>query len=182
MPNWCHNDLWVFGDGEQIDALLDAVTDHTTGAIEICKSLLPVPDALPEGEIICDSNGEPMFQTLTNERYQWTLENWGVKWGDCDTIVERLQWGLAQFRYDTPWSPMTTAIENISMLWPELVFTEQFHEPGMQMLGVNGIENGVTHAAIEAGPNEYPAWDEDDIDGFYRSIDLMLDQMRRGLV
>jgi hypothetical protein len=178
MPNWCENTVWAFGPAEQIDALLDAATDPATGQVHLCTRLLPVPDSIEKGAPITGPNGTSI-PTLSDAEYAWTLTNWGVKWGDVDTTVDRIDAGLVEFRYDSPWGPITTALEAISMQYPDLLWTEQYHEPGMRLLGVNGIENGIV-LETSVSDEDYPDWDGDDMESFYADVDALLDRLLAG--
>jgi hypothetical protein len=64
-------------------------------------------------------------------RYDWQLENWGVKWG-C-----RGFWWLSDektaFCTYTPWSAPTPIFHKLVELYPALTFSCHFEEPGNEI-------------------------------------------------
>ena len=69
--------------------------------------------------------------------YDWNVRNWGTKWDVAnqdndspynDTYIEQEVEGQVTYRFNTAWSPPTSAILKLSSQYPELVFTFFYQE------------------------------------------------------
>jgi len=74
--------------------------------------------------------------------YSWCVDNWGSKWGDCDTEVLSEYEGGVDIRFDSAWSPPVDGIAHISKMFPSLLFVLTFEEMGMDYYGSVVIRNG----------------------------------------
>jgi len=82
--------------------------------------------------------------------YDWCVDNWGSKWGMCDTTCGGLYYENSSnqvyanvyISYDTAWSPITVGIERVSLLFPNLIFTTFYEEHGMGFAGVHQVADG----------------------------------------
>lgn len=124
MPNWCANDLFVYGDKEQRDEFMSQLkVSDRTGDIEIIESLIPMPEGVEDW-------------------YSWALDNWGTKWGDCHTQCGDQGGDLIHFHFDTAWSPPLAAVVKISSMFPYLKFVLFYEEGGMCFKGFATFANG----------------------------------------
>jgi len=159
MPNWCDNNLRVWGDPKALERFIgDIINDDDS--IQILKNLLPFPTEL-EGKDITDEDGNIVGRAFSDEGYNWCLRTWGTKWADCETeIVVREDDNLV-LRYQTAWSPAIEGLQRISAMFPTLFFQTDWLEEGMQSLSAASFANG-TESVYEVAYDQMPAWSEDD--------------------
>ena len=135
MPNWCSNSMILHGPEDQVRSILDAVR-HVDGADD---KNLKFTKFMPQPT---DENGELLDGT------SWQYDNWGTKWGDCDTdiIYEEYDNGIgsASVGYSTAWGPMTGLVKEISRLHPGVTIDVEYEEPGMNFFGVEQFVGGRT--------------------------------------
>jgi len=80
--------------------------------------------------------------------YEWAWNNWGTKWGDCDTYIDdemSYEYDGETVKYITfssAWSPPTEGFFTLSKKWPTLKFTMSFFESGMGFNGRYSVQNG----------------------------------------
>jgi hypothetical protein len=90
--------------------------------------------------------------------YDWTLRNWGTKWGAYDTgeweVNDNHPCGntTATINYNTAWSPANAFFEKASLLFPTLVFDTEYADEGGGFVGATSFANG------EIGDHDYE-WD-----------------------
>lgn len=148
MPNWCDNELDVFGPATELQRFVDA-TKYEEGAFEgeesgyALKHLYPCPQELRDTEAIF--HGDETKQAEQNKKeqaniekygsanwYDWANTNWGTKWGDCEFDWTNLDSKNLKVEptdvcisahYQTAWSPADGLIRNISGQFPALHFS-----------------------------------------------------------
>tara|TARA_B100001996_G_scaffold367210_1_gene338632 strand:- start:612 stop:1190 length:579 start_codon:yes stop_codon:yes gene_type:complete len=163
--------MTVQGQKEDVQAFAKAVVDveerdnelHNIPA-SIFDKLLPMPEngsksmTNAEGEVIGSAFADP---ERDGEEYidgwRWTVQNWGTKWGDCDTTFSNHGDSL-EFFYQTAWSPATYT--EISKMFPNLTFIIRYEEGGMCFLGCDVYQNG----SISEYEGTYPEMTEGDYD------------------
>jgi hypothetical protein len=83
----------------------------------------------------------------------WQYDNWGTKWGDCDTDITYENYesvasdrpgeiGSASLTYRTAWGPMTGLVKEISRLHPDVTIDIEYEEPGMSFFGIEQFRGG----------------------------------------
>lgn len=171
MPNWNENKLFISGDESQLEDLLSHFDlDAPDLEIHFLKTLLPMPEILSDtisgsGEGTHPANLVALHETGYLNWWDWQHKNWGVKWGDCDTILlDDPSDGDLQFAFDTPWGPPTKGIVNISKQFDKLTFLLGYIETGMGFVGATLISNGEILKDIIG---VFPAHPEDDDEGDY---------------
>lgn len=104
--------------------------------------------------------------------YDWQVENWGVKWGDCDTGFEvspapyghKDLW-MTSGAFQTPWGTATQAWMKISKKFPNCVFILDSDEEAGFFQGIEIVHDGDVVFEDYYEPCEYPEevdWDDDD--------------------
>jgi len=113
MPNWCYNNMTVYGQADDLKKLVKDIsieqTDETTGkriGRLSFSHLYPVPAELLEyhsplsrkdenGKSIPLSDEETealrqrfMLEYGAGDWYDWCCSHWGTKWGDCETNID----------------------------------------------------------------------------------------------
>jgi hypothetical protein len=132
MPNWCLNDVAVYDLGvgnlvKFVDGFVESSDDE-----RLCTPLnfyVPMPDEFKE---------QPGY---TAHGYNWAVSHWGSKW--CETDFEWFWEPLGlKMRFSSAWSPTTNGYCLLSEMFPELVFSHSWDEPGMQFMGAAVYHNG----------------------------------------
>ena len=131
MPNWCQNELKVYGKPKEIERFqkkaINPGDEEKLGSAFSMDKFIPTPKKLLNG----------------SGWYDWRGENWGTKW-DVDACLE---WGCPEdeyleYTFDSAWAPPTTAIETIAKKFKKLKFILKYEEPGMCYMGVFKCEKG----------------------------------------
>lgn len=94
--------------------------------------------------------------------YEWCVDKWGTKWGDCDTELLDAS-DTIDMRFDSAWSPPVDGIIHISTLFPNLLFSMSWAEEGMDFYGGMAVKNG-QHALYEGEITALPKYTEVDWD------------------
>lgn len=120
MPNWCMNELTVFGNKDDVETLINNMKYFDTEFS--LEKIAPEPD-------------------VVEDWHQWRLENWGTKWDVEAQITESgfivgTTSKYAKFVFDSAWNPPTAAIEELARKFPALSFHLAYDEPGMDFSGV----------------------------------------------
>jgi hypothetical protein len=155
MPNWCTNQLIVCGPVTWVDLFHEKIT--AKDGYDILNNLYPCPEDLtgfPSRHGTIPDDDPDKEQKLANiakygsaDWYDWCVEHWGTKWGDCDTEhVESYDGddGLktSMYRFSTAWSPPQEGIVHIAESFKPLLFDLRYQEPGMGFCGYARIGNG----------------------------------------
>ena len=115
MPNWCENTLTITGNEEQKkDFFSKVIKVINNEQVFDLSALFPYPEGLEQNW------------------YDWEINNWGTKWGNCEIF----SFEEDCVKFDSAWSPPIKWIENISNQYPELDFRLSYIEPGMCFCGV----------------------------------------------
>jgi len=178
MPNWVSTTLSVKGSPTEVQRFIDGIKDS-----KILESYVPCPTELHEtvaGYVGDDKAEEHRKQQESNiakyghkDWYDWAYDNWGTKWGDCDTdIGHPMQlangsWEVVM-RYQTAWGPADTGFLKVSTLFPELLFTFDYDEEAGFFAGTEAYLNGASVFESMYEPCAYEG--EVDYDD-YESID-----------
>ena len=161
MPNWCSNSLVVYGDKESLNNFNNGLVS-IDGYPSILLSYFPRP------EFRDTNNHETKYdnQTYNLENfgaidwYDWSVDNWGTKWGDCNTLLILSNDKCLEYSFDTAWSPPIEGIQHISSKFPTLTFMLFYSEQGMGFMGHFIVSNGVVMMQ-ESGPYIHTAKDSD---------------------
>jgi hypothetical protein len=178
MPNWVSTTLSVKGSPTEVQRFIDGIKDS-----KILESYVPCPTELHEtvaGYVGDDKAEEHRKQQESNiakyghkDWYDWSYDNWGTKWGDCDTdIGHPMQlangsWEVVM-RYQTAWGPADAGFLKVSTLFPELLFTFDYDEEAGFFAGTEAYLNGASVFESMYEPCAYEG--EVDYDD-YESID-----------
>lgn len=171
MPNWVENEIKITGPTKDLWEFLDSV-DKEEGII---RTFLPCPKelmALTSPVSVVDTEEEARELNLknlgfenkiryiskrksdeliskyeVNEWYEWQHQNWGIKWGDCETCLEMID-GKIIGSFNTPWGPPVLALTKISKFFPLLTFEINYFEGGMGFQGIFIVSNGIVKKDI----------------------------------
>lgn len=131
MPNWCENEVNIYGTKEQLQTLVDEVFTEVPALGDETKLVLDYNKIVPEPEDI----GENW--------YNWRNSNWGVKWDlvsgspENSSVEMNLdsEYGSIYMMLFTPWSPPEPIVDALRERYPEIEIDWFYKEPGMQMAG-----------------------------------------------
>lgn len=151
MPNWCSNNLSVYGPKDEMDKFIEVIK-ISDGEYNLLEKLYPTPEDL----MIDSSFGKDSPEQISNREmygyadwYDWRIAKWGTKWTESDlclgqeyTVNEDANTGTIAFNFETAWSPPLEAFDKISEDWPELLFCIYYEETGMSFCGNAIWKNG----------------------------------------
>jgi Ferredoxin-like domain in Api92-like protein len=86
-------------------------------------SLVPVPE-------------EILAPGYDNAGHLWEAQNWGCKWGACETRILDEGDGLVVYQFDTPWSPPLQFLKRVAKQFPGLTFLLDYEEQSMGFKGI----------------------------------------------
>lgn len=137
MPNWCINNLRVFGPDEDVRKFKEQAVGHSPwdqtpekDNVLNFHSLVPIPP-----EILAASDQDAGCN--------WERVNWGCKSGACEASLMDEWDGTLIYSFDTEWDPPIPFLEKLAPHWPTLTFLLDYEEMGM---GFKGITKAVGHA------------------------------------
>ena len=101
MPNWCDNDLFIYGSEEDLKKIKEQVTNEA-GDFDFGK-IVPEPDTpdyFKDNLSFDDMKEHPL------NWYNWRLDNWGTKWNANDSNIGQVGSGQLQVWFDTACLPL----------------------------------------------------------------------------
>ena len=146
MPNWCYNNMDIYGESSELQKFVEATKIvGEDGITEYGLSqLFPIPQELVDTTSGWHSDPDEQAKQTAKEEaniakygykdwYDWACDpdNWGTKWGDSDfdwrsfgdeTMVAPEETYISAY-YQTAWSPADGLIRNISAKFPSLTFS-----------------------------------------------------------
>lgn len=122
MPNWCLNEVEMYGSEEDIDAIKELITSKES-KFDLNK-IIPMPEELEGTQPMTD---QPNW-------YDWRLENWGTKWNVIEADVDSGTQDISA-SFETAWSPPEFICYHLREKFPDVEISWFFREDGMQMAG-----------------------------------------------
>lgn len=122
MPNWCLNEVDMYGKPEDIKAIADLITSDES-PFDLNK-IIPMPKELEGTQ---PTSGVPNW-------YDWRLENWGTKWNVTDGTTDVGEESI-HATFETAWSPPEFICYHLREKFPDVEISWFFREDGMQMAG-----------------------------------------------
>jgi hypothetical protein len=184
MPNWVQTNLNVTGPQDDISRLMAGATTKNEDGVDVIAfipNLIPVPEELnilsgsmssdsPEYENWAKQQASNVLKYGHRDWYSWTYDNWGTKWGDCDTYVDSALAGSLAVTFQTAWGPADKAWLAISEMFPTLSFEFYYDEEAGFFEGYHVMRNGEIVLDAMYAPCDFPMevdWDnEDSIAGY----------------
>jgi|GEM_PF-1859359 len=116
-----------------------------SGPAFTCDSVIPRPAILEgtnaNGRIDTDQKRQALKETGYADWYDWSVANWGTKWGTYDFEERERSDGRYVFKFESAWSFPTPVFKKLAEMWPSLVFAlVSFDEGGC--FGCKGEFNG----------------------------------------
>lgn len=156
MPNWCENEVKLYGDVETIKTLKAQLESDET--VFDFNKVLPIPEALKNvcvGAVTVERAGEPrrvdtwrevdgdviaLDKTELIAQYgavsarDWCINNWGTKWNTSEVAVEEGE-DYLHYYFDTAWCPPTGICTALRKQFPDLHISWFYREDGEQLAG-----------------------------------------------
>jgi hypothetical protein len=158
MPNWCENNLSIYGRKEDMIKFMEVIRVGDD-EYSLLEKLYPTPEELNIGDV----SMTPDEQQLANFEkfgykswYDWRIAKWGTKWPESSLSVGQDYtestngYSVIAFNFETAWSPPVEAFDKITMDYPNLLFCLYYEEPGMGFCGKNIWANGECQEKYEA--------------------------------
>lgn len=77
--------------------------------------------------------------------YEWQQDVWGIKWGDCDTNLDRASPTCIEGYYETPWGPFSERFwREVTTAFPKITVNVVYREDGMYFEGVTTAKAGLS--------------------------------------
>jgi hypothetical protein len=157
MPNHCYCTLTIDGPEADLKELRKRLAVDEHGHYCLFESVLPMPDDLRGTESPSPLEiGTVHDETLRRHRpltdaererleslkaahghadwYSWQKENWGMKWGDCNTVIDWDDPLVLEFW--TPWVPPIAGVGKIAEMYRSLTFHLKYDESNCELLGI----------------------------------------------
>ena len=144
MPNWCSNDVQVYGDKQEIKKFKEeCFTDHKGEAVLDFSKVLPEPDYKKPKKDGTHNNGvQTELSVEMPDWWNWRNDNWGTKWnlvpnhdGDLTGYNMDSVGNEIRMSFDTAWSPPNGIYNAIVDKYPDLDVNWFYREDGVQMAG-----------------------------------------------
>jgi len=85
-----------------------------------------------------DTQMRLLMEYNSDNWYDWSCDNWGVKWDARDVEIAE-SWGDGfgelEYTFDTPWGPPEPVCKVLREKFPDLAIEWFWDEPGMQIAG-----------------------------------------------
>ena len=116
------------------------------------NALYPVPEeVLKVGYSADRKSGKTMDELMRDlfdpekwvDGYSWCVSHYGTKWDIFGNVhYAEVEDGLAEYDFDTAWSPPCPWLEKVSRDWPDLSFELVYYEGGIGFAGWFVCEDG----------------------------------------
>ena len=141
MPNWNQNYLSVYGSEKDVADFKKKV--KSKNCVFDFEKIYPTPKELLNTQA---PNRNKILAEKFKEKhgaedwYTWRLKNWGTKWKIDEQGID---WDGNNLMFDTAYSPPMGIICKIATLFPHLIFSLQYSEPGLCFSGIIVIKNNI---------------------------------------
>jgi hypothetical protein len=141
MPNWCSNVLEVNGEDKDIKKFYEENrVEDDDDENDIQKTELSFRNSVPFSKGTWD--------------YNEAVRIWGTKW-DTNDVDVNIDEEYLRYNFQTAWAPPREWLEKVAIKYPQLNFTLDYEEPGMDFMGKLVFENG---ECIEDMQDEYTSY------------------------
>lgn len=154
MSNWCENDLIIQGNQVDIDKFLSDFK-MTRDDIEVFfdfNLIDPYPLEFAEKDKVFkewyEAQGKEFISAERPEDgystggKDWLVKNWGTKSNGEDCTLEVSNDSEVILHFITAWSPPTPLVRKLSLKYPNLTFSLNYFEGGMQFSGSHVVAKG----------------------------------------
>jgi hypothetical protein len=159
MPNWCSNNLNVWGDENELSEFKKhslTPADHNSpedfdftfeGLYPTPKELMENSSPISKQESETDADFKSRVKRLEDEYgynnwYEWRVYNWGTKWDASESVIMTNNNEEFYVGFDTAWAPPTNWLKKVSIRFPNLNFSLTYMEEGQGFCGKLRIGEG----------------------------------------
>ena len=139
MPNWCRNNVVIEGDKDALDELINDITnDDDTISL---TNTMPTPielEKIHSGSITIDDvrysnwyededgTRRPVLDMTLDDlkaKYNctnsidWQYLNWGTKWGDYETTIDRVDNKTLKVWFESAWGEPFMLLQHIAEMY-----------------------------------------------------------------
>jgi hypothetical protein len=119
MPDWCYNNLVIYGDENDIAEFVNYFASENGGFT--FSRIVPM-----HRRFECGAEGEASQDTAG--ALGWCREHWGTKWDACDVDMNVYRFdgfSIVNISFETAWNPPFPILNNIAQRWSNLEFLFQ---------------------------------------------------------
>jgi len=152
MPNWCYNNIEIFGDDDVLNKIEKKIKSNRTcfdfekivsshrHKLKMKKKWkkLPKKDKEKVSRLALRFGAKFNQWWFSNYGYNWNCRNWGTKWNSNSAYLEKKN-GSIHYCFETAWSPPMPVIAKLSKMFN--VEVSMFFSCD-QKSGDIGFENG----------------------------------------
>ena len=158
MPNWCSNNLSIYGKQEDMKKLMEVIT-VSEDEYSLLEKLYPTPEELNIGNVSMTPDEQQIanFEKFGYKSwYDWRIDKWGTKWPESDLNIGQDYTenndgtSVIAFNFESAWSPPIEAFNEICKDYSNLVFCLYYEESGMGFCGSNIWANGKCQEEYQA--------------------------------
>ena len=145
MPNWCENNLSIYGKQEEMKKLMEVITIGED-EYSLLEKLYSTPDELNIGDVSMNPDEQQIanFEKFGYKSwYDWRVDKWGTKWPESSLSIGQEYTenqdgtSVIAFNFETAWAPPIEAFNEITKRYPNILFCLYYEEPGMGFCGRN---------------------------------------------
>jgi hypothetical protein len=148
MPNWCENELTIFGKPSAVREVLVAIApapdgdgEATLGHISFNK-IIPYPEEYELADQASEearARGDELKDAFNHGGYEWCTRHWGTKWDACEQgdVAPGSLDGVrrADLSFSTAWTPPLPVIRELGRRFPGVRFRLKYWEGGLGYRG-----------------------------------------------
>ena len=145
MPNWCSNEVEIYGEKEDIAKFIEeCFTDFKGTPVLDFAKVIPEPDYdQPQKDGTHNNGVQKELHDVMPDWWNWRNTNWGTKWNLVPDPEGNLTGyevtgqseDFLQLEFETAWSPPAGIYDTIFEKYPDLTVSWFYREDGCQLAG-----------------------------------------------
>ena len=145
MPNWCSNEVEIYGEKEAIAKFVEeCFTDFKGTPVLDFAKVMPEPDYdQPQKDGTHNNGVQKELHDVMPDWWNWRNNNWGTKWNLVPDPEGNLTGyevtgqseDFLQLEFETAWSPPAGIYDTIFEKYPDLTVSWFYREEGCQLAG-----------------------------------------------
>ena len=145
MPNWCSNEVEIYGEKEDIAKFVEeCFTDFKGTPVLDFNKVMPEPDYdQPQKDGTHNNGVQKELHDVMPDWWNWRNTNWGTKWNLVPDPEGNLTGyevtgqseDFLQLEFETAWSPPAGIYNEIWAKYPNLTVSWFYREDGCQLAG-----------------------------------------------
>ena len=145
MPNWCSNEVEIYGEKEDIAKFVEeCFTDFKGTPVLDFNKVMPEPDYdKPQKDGTHNNGVQKELHDVMPDWWNWRNNNWGTKWNLVPDPEGNLTGyevtgqseDFLQLEFETAWSPPNGIYMEIWAKYPDLDINWFYREDGCQLAG-----------------------------------------------